>query len=208
MNINSYQIVIAGVGGQGIVTLTELIGESAIKAGLKVTGAETHGMAQRGGSVVSHLRIGLNPIAPLIADGTADIILALEPSEALRHSKLIKSDGTIIYSTDVITPSNVTVQHKEYPPVEPIFEKISNSAKNVYPVKLTLEIQQEIGMRSLNIIILGAMVGFWEKNGKDSVISREIMLEVIKNRWPKVYEKNLKAFEFGRESILNITLIV
>jgi indolepyruvate ferredoxin oxidoreductase beta subunit len=208
LNINSYQIVIAGVGGQGIVTLTELIGESAIKAGLKVTGAETHGMAQRGGSVVSHLRIGLNPIAPLIADGTADIILALEPSEALRHSKLIKSDGTIIYSTDVITPSNVTVQHKEYPPVEPIFEKISNSAKNVYPVKLTLEIQQEIGMRSLNIIILGAMVGFWEKNGKDSVISREIMLEVIKNRWPKVYEKNLKAFEFGRESILNITLIV
>jgi indolepyruvate ferredoxin oxidoreductase beta subunit len=207
LNINSYQIVIAGVGGQGIVTLTELIGESAIKAGLKVTGAETHGMAQRGGSVVSHLRIGLNPMAPLIADGTADIILALEPSEALRHSKLIKTNGTIIYSTDVITPSNVTVQHKEYPPVEPIFEKISNSAKNVYPIKLTLKIQQEIGMRSLNIIILGAMVGYWEKNGKNSVIPIEIMLEVINNRWPKVYEKNLKAFEFGRESILNITLV-
>jgi indolepyruvate ferredoxin oxidoreductase beta subunit len=207
LNINSYQIIIAGVGGQGIVTLTELIGESAIKTGLKVTGAETHGMAQRGGSVVSHLRIGQNPIAPLIADGTADIILALEPSEALRHSKLIKPGGTIIYSTDVITPSNVTVQHKEYPPIEPIFEKIADSAKNVYPIKLTAEIQQEIGVRSLNIIILGAMVGLWERKGEDPIIHREIMLEVIKNRWPKVYEKNLKAFEFGRENIQNIPLL-
>lgn len=163
-------------------------------------------MAQRGGSVISHLRIGLNPIAPLIADGTADIILALEPSEALRHSKLIKNNGTIIYSIDIITPSNVTVQHKEYPPVKPIFEKISESAKNVYPIQLTTEIQQEIGVRSLNIIILGAMYGYWENEGIEPIIPREIMLKVIKNRWPKVYEKNCKAFEFGRESILNLVI--
>lgn len=202
----SYQMILAGVGGQGIVTLTSIIGDAAIKSSLKVTGSETHGMAQRGGSVVAHLRIGKNPIAPLITDGSADILLALEPSEALRHVKSVKNNGAIIYSTNAITPSSVTIQHKEYPPLEPIFEKLTRMAEKVYPINFKALLEDKIGMRSLNIAFLGALVEFWEQNDINNLISLESFLEVIRERWPKYFEKNRLAMELGRESIKKMVL--
>ncbi|MFW9929552.1 MAG: indolepyruvate oxidoreductase subunit beta [Candidatus Thorarchaeota archaeon] len=202
----SYQIVIAGVGGQGVVTLTEIVGQASILSGLKVNGAETHGMAQRGGSVVSHLRIGQSSMAPLITDGMADAILALEPSEALRHAKLLKSDGVIIYSTDVITPSSITIQHKEYPPITPIYNKLTKIAKFVFPIQSNVLLERGIPIKSLNIAILGGLSGFWEYNNFIPIISNDKFLEVISKRWPKNFDINKKAFEFGQHSILNLNI--
>ncbi|MCX8172289.1 MAG: 2-oxoacid:acceptor oxidoreductase family protein, partial [Archaeoglobaceae archaeon] len=100
-------ILVVGVGGQGALTTAHLIAHSAMRAGLNVLVAETHGMAQRGGSVEVHVRIG-EVSSPLIPELGADVVLALEPSEALRYAKYIKSDTKIILNSRKIIPPSVT----------------------------------------------------------------------------------------------------
>jgi len=104
MRSSECDVVIVGVGGQGVILISDVIGRAAVKAGKPVRGAETHGMAQRGGSVVNHTRIGCS-LSPLVALGSADVLLALEPAEALRFCQFISPDGVVPSQSPLARPA-------------------------------------------------------------------------------------------------------
>ena len=143
-------IILAGVGGQGILSVAAIIGEAALEDGLFMKQTEVHGMSQRGGDVQSHLRISDRPIASdLIPLGTADIIISLEPMEALRYLPYLKKDGWIVAN------SKPFMNIPNYPEMEQIRE-----AYNQLPNKIVLDVEQmakDMGApRSSNVILLGA----------------------------------------------------
>jgi indolepyruvate ferredoxin oxidoreductase beta subunit len=147
-------IILAGVGGQGILSIAAIIGTAAVKAGLYLKQAEVHGMSQRGGDVQSNLRISNDPIASdLIPVGKADLIISVEPMEALRYVPMLCKDGWLITNT---TPFN---NIPDYPSMEELLEVIE---RQPYHIKLDAEtIAKEIGsVRCANVVILGAATPF------------------------------------------------
>ena len=98
-DLKEYNIYVCGVGGQGILTLTDILGEAGLKTGYKVRGSETHGMAQRGGSVVATVKYGTEVHSPLVPERGADVLVSLEPAETLRSANYVKKDGLIITGT-------------------------------------------------------------------------------------------------------------
>jgi indolepyruvate ferredoxin oxidoreductase beta subunit len=143
-------IILAGVGGQGILSIAAVIGEAALEDGLFMKQSEVHGMSQRGGDVQSHLRISDRAIASdLIPLGTADIIISLEPMEALRYLPYLKKDGW------VVTNSKPFINISAYPKLEQIMDSY-----NLLPNKVILDVEQiakDLGTpRSSNVILLGA----------------------------------------------------
>ena len=115
MRTSECDIVIVGVGGQGVVLISDVIGRATVLAGKPVCGSETHGMAQRGGSVINHTRIGCN-FSPMVASGGADVLVALEPAEALRFAHFLSPAGVVLVNTRPVLPSTVTCGQAEYPP--------------------------------------------------------------------------------------------
>ncbi len=184
------QIVIGGVGGQGIVSLGHVILQAAIKMGYNVRGVETHGLAQRGGSVVFHVRIG-DFRGALVPHNGADILVSLEVAETLRYLPYLKPKGTIIMSTRVIEPDILLKIDKKYPKLEQIYQSLKKKAKNIIAVP-TEAIARKIGNpRAENLIALGTLVGY------DSFLDEDVVKNVISQRWPRFKEENLEAFNEG-----------
>lgn len=182
-------IILAGVGGQGILTIAAIIGRAAMKLGLNVKQSEVHGMSQRGGAVLAHLRLSSEPIfSDLIADGAADIIIAVEPMEALRHISGLASDGVILANSRPV--KNIG----DYP--EP--EEVVNAVKTI-PNSVVIDadgIAAEIGNpRAMNTVILGAVSKFI---ALDSTLLRDLIAENFARKGEAVVEMNLKAFDAGR----------
>ena len=185
-------IILAGVGGQGILSIAAVIGEAALEDGLFMKQTEVHGMSQRGGDVQSHLRISDQPVASdLIPLGTADIIISLEPMEALRYLPYLKKDGWIV------TNSKPFKNIPEYPEIEQIME-----VYNSLPNKIILDAEQiakDLGAtRSSNVILLGAAsphlpIDFFKlENGIRHIFGR---------KGKEVVETNLKALSAGAGKI-------
>jgi indolepyruvate ferredoxin oxidoreductase beta subunit len=181
-------IILAGVGGQGILSIAAVIGEAALESALFMKQTEVHGMSQRGGDVQSHLRISDKPIASdLIPLGTADIIISLEPMEALRYLPYLKKDGWIV------TNSKPFKNIPDYPETEQIME-----AYNHLSNKIILDVEQiakDLGApRSSNVILLGAAspylpIDFYKlENGIRSIFGK---------KGADVVEMNLKALSAG-----------
>ena len=181
-------IILAGVGGQGILTIAAIIGNAAVNNNLYLKQSEVHGMSQRGGDVQSNLRISDNPIySDLIAEGSADIIIAVEPMEALRYLPFLKKAGYVITS---ITPfKNIP----NYPEDEDIMNTIDN-----LPNKIAIDadkIAKEINSpRSSNIVILGAAAKFLGIPMKELQKSIKILFG---RKGDKIVESNLKALQAG-----------
>ncbi|MFN3383568.1 MAG: indolepyruvate oxidoreductase subunit beta [Archaeoglobaceae archaeon] len=183
-------ILVVGVGGQGALTTAHLIARSAMKAGLNVITAETHGMAQRGGSVEVHVRIG-DVHSPLIPDGSADIVLALEPVEALRYARLIGKKTVVILNKNKIVPPSVTTGLGRYPEIDEILEKLRGVAKRVILVPVT-DLALEIGdVVVTNVVIVGILLSLMELPFKIEHVE-EVVKETMKNS-----EMNLKALKIG-----------
>jgi indolepyruvate ferredoxin oxidoreductase beta subunit len=147
-------IILAGVGGQGILSIAATIGLAAVANNLYLKQSEVHGMSQRGGDVQSHLRLSDKPIASdLIPHGKADLIISVEPMESLRHLPWLSNDGWIV------TNSNPYINIPDYPPVEKIYEEIKKIKNNI--IIDADNIAREIGSaRAGNIVILGAASRF------------------------------------------------
>jgi indolepyruvate ferredoxin oxidoreductase beta subunit len=193
---DSVNIALVGVGGQGIIMLTRILGEAAFKSNLNIMGSELHGMAQRGGQVTSNVRFG-DVHSPMIGKGEANVILGLEPVETYRHLDMASKDTIIITSTNPIIPFTVTSGGESYPEMDNLL-----SAMDECPKKLVkLDIEGLISKHHLpnivgNMIMLGALAGAYS----DLPVSSEILKEVIKENVPsKLIDKNLKAFEIGYE---------
>ncbi len=169
-------IVLCGVGGQGTVLASKLIAAAAMNKDLPVMSAETIGMAQRGGSVFSHVRIGKNAFSPMIAHKEADIIIGFEPGEAVRMLPFLKDGGTVITSSRAISPVTATLTGSSYNGGE-MLDYLKKHIKNLFVID-TQKACSEIGSpKALNTLLLGAAVqsgalGLSEEDMKKAVISR------------------------------------
>ena len=189
-----FNILICGVGGQGTILASYVLGNAALKEGLKVRLGEIHGMAQRGGSVVSHVRMGDEVYGSVIPLEKADVIIAFEPLEALRNISSLKKGGKVILNTERMNPISVSLGESEYPQIEEIISTLSEKGK-VYSFNAT-EIAKKIGNQvTMNMVMIGAL-SFLEIPIKD-----ETLLETINSVLGKKAELNIKAFEAGRKKI-------
>ncbi|MBR6567203.1 MAG: indolepyruvate oxidoreductase subunit beta [Clostridia bacterium] len=182
-------ILIVGVGGQGTLLASKLMGKCFLQQGFDVKVSEVHGMSQRGGSVVTYVRYGEKVYSPVIEKGEADIIISFEQLESARWLPWLKKDGVLISSTQEIDPMPVIMGKAEYP--ENILGKIEDKGVKLVCID-ALEKALEAGTaKCANIVLLGAAARFL---GTD----RDMWLEIIKSTVPpKTVETNLKAFDLG-----------
>ena len=189
-------ILISGVGGQGNVLLERIIGMSAIREGYSVKAADTFGASQRGGSVLSHLRMGSEVHSSLVPQGRCHILLGLEPGEALNTAtKFLSKNGLVIVNTFPIFPPKVKVGEKNYPTVEKILVLLKQLTPNVIELDATSLAKQVTGNeRAMNIVLLGVLIGAGILPiGPDTVRS------AIEETTGKFARESIQAFEAGFE---------
>jgi indolepyruvate ferredoxin oxidoreductase beta subunit len=185
-------IILAGVGGQGILSIAAVIGMAAVESGLYLKQAEVHGMSQRGGAVQSHLRISDSPIASdLIPEGSCDMILSVEPMEALRYLPFLAKDGWVVTSTK--TFENI----EDYPAEDKLFEEIRLIENHV--LIDAFAIARELGSQKIsNMVMLGAASEYLGISGENL----EAALNMLFGRkGAEVVELNIKALKAGKEGI-------
>ncbi|MCL5123033.1 MAG: indolepyruvate oxidoreductase subunit beta [Deltaproteobacteria bacterium] len=191
---SSLNIYVSGVGGFGIGSVIKILSEAAKISGMKAIGSETHGLAQRGGVVISTLRIGGDVTgSPLIIKGSADIVIALERLEALRSIPYLKRNGVIIYNTQEFQPLSVRLGSAQYPTANEIKSEIEKVTNRVIPVDASAK-AKELGLsESANVILLGRLT-------REGAIpfDMEIMKRAIRETTPPRYlDINLKALDVG-----------
>ena len=186
-------ILLAGVGGQGVLLASQIFTQVAIEADLDVKQSEVHGMSQRGGSVTSHVRFGTKVYSPTIDPGEADFLIGFERLETLRNLHCLKKGGIVIYNTMRINPSTVASGVAEYP--DDVNDRIAACGEKVFAID-GLDLALKAGnARSANVVMVGAVSSFlslpeslWETK------IREILPA-------KLVDLNLKAFHLGREAV-------
>lgn len=184
----SFDVLIVGIGGQGTILASNILGEACIIEGKPVRGAETHGMAQRGGSVESHLRIG-GKLGPLIAPGTADLIIAFDILEAARYSHYLKRGGNMIVNRHLVVPTSVFIQGG----VVPTIEELERSLAGRSPCLIDADrIAAEAGSPLVqNVVMIGAA-------SRHLPLASRTLQESIRRLVPqKTVEINIRAFEMG-----------
>jgi len=189
----SRDFLLAGVGGQGTLLASNILAEVGLRAGYDVKKSEVHGMAQRGGSVSSHVRWGREVHSPLIGAGQADTLVAFERIEALRYLEYLRPEGKVLVSDHAIVPVTVTTGSAIYPTQQEILDTLHQVTSDVTFVP-GVPIAEELGnARAHNIVVLGALSSWLE-------IEATIWKEVIAERVPPRHrELNLKAFLRGCE---------
>jgi indolepyruvate ferredoxin oxidoreductase beta subunit len=192
-----WDIVFSGIGGQGVVVLSDIFCEAALMDGFDVAKAEVHGMAQRGGSIVAYARLGDKVEAPLIERGRADVILGFEMLETARVLPMLKADGTVIVNTKYIPPSCAIPGSAEPQKPENLADLIRKKALKVHEVD-GVGIAVKLGNPIVvNTILLGALSALPE-----NPIKKETLEKAICGRLKEKYHNiNLKAFQMGRESV-------
>lgn len=196
-NTEVINIAITGVGGQGVLTLAEILAKSALFDSHNVRVGEIHGMAQRGGHVVCTVRIGDKAKGPIVDSGTAHLVVGFEPIETLREIHLIRKGGLVIMNSHVQYPVAVSMGKAEYPSEEEIRINIRKFTEFLYEFD-AMKIAVEAGSsRSMNIVMLGAIIG-----SKIPPIRKESAIEIVRNTFPSKFEEaNVKAFEAGFAAI-------
>lgn len=183
-------ILVCGVGGQGTVLASKLIAAAAMEEGNAVHSAETIGMAQRGGSVTSHVRIG-DAVSPLIPKGKCDMILSFEPAEAVRNLDYLKEDGIVIVNSDPVKPTTESLQETGYDGKEMI--AYLQEKCNVIEVSSQALCEQFGSTRYFNVALLGVAAG----SGYLGIDTESIVKEIEKRVPPKFVETNIDAFWAG-----------
>ena len=197
----SYDIFLCGVGGQGLVLLTSVIGNACAKSGIKAITGEMYGLSQRSGSVFVHMRIGKDAFSPLIPYGGADIIISLEAIEALRYIEFLKKKGTILLNKRIIHPPTETSKlvldkTAKYVTLEDIVGKLQSWTPNIAVVG-ALELAKESGNIAVeNTVFLGCLSAL-----KEFPIEENVIIASIEEAVPsKTVEANLNAFKLGKKN--------
>ena len=191
MNKQIKNILLVGVGGQGILLASEILSEAAMLAGFDVKKSEIHGMSQRGGSVVSHVRYGKEVFSPIVPEGEGDILFGFELMETCRSLPLLKTGGTVVANDLKISPPSVLMGQEVYP------EGLAERIKAQFSDFLLLDGQQMAAqagnVRAANTVLLGAV-------SKKLDIAEQFWMRAIEKMVPpKALEVNIKAFLLGRE---------
>ncbi len=182
-------VMIVGVGGQGTLLASRILGNVVIEEGYDAKVSEVHGMAQRGGSVVTYVKYGEKVYAPIISEGEADIILSFEELEAYRYLPYLKKGGTLIVNAQEIDPMPVITGAAKYP--ADIIQKLKDKADGVIAID-ALALANEAGnSKAVNVVLLGVLA-------KSSGIAEEKWLEAVRKTVPpKFLDVNVKAFALG-----------
>jgi indolepyruvate ferredoxin oxidoreductase beta subunit len=191
-------IVLVGVGGQGILTIGELLLHAALDAGIPASFAPTKGMAQRGGFVKAELRLGADGVGPRVRDGGADLVVALERSEALRGVRFAKTGGSFVLYDDVWVPTGVMLGVARYPERDAVVRAIE--AAGAHAIVLSPADLPAIGGRraSANVVVLGAACAI---PALAAVLDMARVEQAVAARWPRASATNVAALRFGRESV-------
>ena len=191
-----------GVGGQGIILASDILGDAALALGLDVKKTDTLGMAQRGGSVTSHLRIGPVVHAPLISPHGADILLAFEKLEAARWVNYVRPGGIVIVNNHAIPPLSISLGTQKYPDDKSIMESFQQRTKKVLVVEGSKETSGLGDIRTLNIFMLGYLSSIFPIKIED-----KLWKKCIAERLPaKIFDLNIRAFERGREVAAGVNI--
>jgi len=187
--MSAKSIMIVGVGGQGTLLASRLLGQALISQGFDVKVSEVHGMSQRGGSVVTYVKYGDKVYSPVVREGEADLILAFEQLESGRWIKYLKNDGKMIVNTQQIDPMPVIIGTAEYP--QGVVNAIEQKGVNTTSLDaLSLAIQAG-SSKAVNVVLIGVMASVME-------FDKSVWEDAIKSTVPeKFLEMNLKAFDFG-----------
>ena len=182
-------VMIVGVGGQGSLLASKLLGRLLVDEGYDVKVSEVHGMSQRGGSVVTYVRYGDKVYSPIVTEGEADIIIAFEKLEAARYAKYLKMDGRIVVNTQQIDPMPVIIGAAEYP--TQVLEELTAKGLSVEALD-ALTLAREAGSaKAVNIVLMGRAAKYFD-------IPYERWIAAIENTVaPKFVEMNKKAFDLG-----------
>jgi indolepyruvate ferredoxin oxidoreductase beta subunit len=184
-----FNIVIAGVGGQGVLLASKVLAESALACGMDVKQNEVHGMAQRGGSVISFVRIGQKVYSPVVMSGSADILISFEPLEALRYVHYLKPGGRLVYNRATINPSTVASGLATYP--ADVEERIARACPNAHGID-ALAIAKEAGnAKAVNMVMVGSVM---KQLPIDAAVVEGVVRALSKD---KGVEVNLKAIMDG-----------
>lgn len=197
----SLNVFICGVGGQGLVLLTTVIGNACAKSGVKIVTGEMYGLSQRSGAVSVHLRIGEDMFSPLIPYGEADILLSLEAIETLRYLEYLKKDGVVLMNKRVMHPpietsKIITKQLSNYVTLDWVVSKLKGWTQNVAIVDALTLAKESGNVRTENTVFLGCLSALENFPVAESAIRESISEAVPK----KTVEQNLKAFELGKKN--------
>jgi indolepyruvate ferredoxin oxidoreductase beta subunit len=195
-------ILMVGVGGQGIILASDILGEAALEKGLDVKKTDTLGMAQRGGSVTSHLRIGQKVWSPLISPAEADILLAFEKLEAARWVNYLKPGGLAIINNLAIPPLSISLGSQKYPGDQEILDSFKQRTSRLCLVDGSGKIAHLGDTRTLNIFMLGFLSTFLPLD-IDSAAWESCLRKQLPSR---ILDINLRAFEKGREEALSVNI--
>ncbi|MBQ6819489.1 MAG: indolepyruvate oxidoreductase subunit beta [Clostridia bacterium] len=182
-------VMIVGVGGQGSLLASKLLGRLLVDEGYDVKVSEVHGMSQRGGSVVTYVRFGEKVYSPIVTDGEADVIIAFEKLEAARYARYLKADGKIVVNTQQIDPMPVIIGAAEYP--VNVLSELTAKGVDVDALDALSLAEQAGSSKAVNIVLMG-------KAAKQFDIPYDRWITAIENTVaPKFIEMNKKAFDLG-----------
>ena len=200
MVIKSYNLLNVGVGGQGVIRAAQILSYAALLDDYKVRTAETHGMAQRGGSVASYLRFGTEVEGPLIPRGKTNTILAFEASEAVRMFNYAGPETIFLINETIIVPPMIHQMGMAYPNLTEIRNFLKNVSKNIFFID-GVKIATDLGNpRTMNVVMLGALIGL-----NVLPLKKETLEKAILSYLPaKLHDINRKAFKFGIENGIKI----
>jgi indolepyruvate ferredoxin oxidoreductase beta subunit len=193
--VEKFDLILAGVGGQGVVLAGDIAAEAALASGYDVKKTDTLGMAQRGGSVISHLRIARKVWSPLVKEGGADILLAFEKLEAARWAFYLRPGGITIVNDLALPPLSVSLGSEEYPEDDEIKSILSKRTGRLYLVSGTRQARELGNLKTLNTFMLGCLSFFMP-------LADSIWQECISRHLPaRVVNLNITAFEQGKKGI-------
>ena len=187
-----FNVLFVGVGGQGVIVASQILGEVLFKAGFDVKRSEVHGMAQRGGSVVSQVRFGAKVFSPLIKKGEGDFLVSFELLETLRYLDYLKPCSFVLVNNQKILPPSVSMGLENYP--EDISESLKRKFKNFILIEGIALAQQAGNPKTLNVVLLGVLSRYLN-------LEEKMWVKTIQEQFsPGLREVNKKGFYLGRES--------
>ncbi len=192
------RLLIVGVGGQGVLTVSRLVGEAALTCGVNAVVGQVHGMSQRGGSVNSTVVLGAGSTS-FVGAGQADVVLGLEPLEVLRAMPSMRSDTRVVMSTGRVVPHTLAQQGADYPEVQSLLDRIGERVTEVIKVDGPSVAAAAGAIRSLNIVMLGALAGL---GVLPDAIDDEKLMAALEARSPaRFLDSNRRAFALGKEEV-------
>ena len=197
-SLQKIDLLMTGVGGQGNILASDIIGDIALAAGYDVKKTDTLGMAQRGGSVVSHIRLAEKVYSPLIKEGEVDILLAFEKLEGIRWTSYLKHGAIVILNNHSVPPLSVNLGADKYPNDDEVINALKQHTDRIYLVEGTRKAIELGNARALNIYMLGCLSNFMPFN------QQEWQAAIAKPLPEKLLKLNYNAFDTGRKEIKNV----